>query len=221
MAYQQVIDDFMKIFGVGRTKAEGYYAIGCRSYEDLIACNVLSRQSVSSIPYISDISEKIPRSEMDQWFELFNKVFGSNQSKVKWDMAGSYRRKLPFSGDIDLIFSKLNNASMDWILSKISDFELVELSRGKTKYMGIVRLDESSKARRLDITLVDDEFYGSTLLHATGSAKFAIKIRRKAQSLGFTLSEYGLRRYGEKITAKTEQDIFEQLGMDFVNPEDR
>ena len=77
-------------------------------------------------------------------------------------------------------------------------------------------------ARRIDIRFVPYDSYITSLLYFTGSAKENIRLRKVSISKGYKLSEYGLfDSEGEVIVFKTEQDAYQFLGLDFVEPTSR
>ena len=59
---------------------------------------------------------------------------------------------------------------------------------------GIVKLDEKSPARKLDILICPEEEYYYSLLHFTGSAEFNVGLREYLKSkYGLSLSEHGFK----------------------------
>lgn len=77
--------------------------------------------------------------------------------------------------------------------------------------------------RKIDIRFIPYETYAAALMHSTGSFKFNIKMRDLANEKGLKLSEYGLmdKKTKKVLVTKTEQEIFDILGIDFVPPEKR
>ena len=55
----------------------------------------------------------------------------------------------------------------------------------------------------------------------------ARKMRMVASDMGYILNEYGLYKLnkddskGKKVRAKSEEDIFDYLGFDYISPENR
>ena len=80
---------------------------------------------------------------------------------------------------------------------------------------------KSDKVRRIDIRYVPYKSYYSALLYFTGSGEFNRNMRTVAISLGYKLNEYGLYKNGKKIKVKSEKDIFNELGMEYVDPSKR
>lgn len=64
--------------------------------------------------------------------------------------------------------------------------------------------------------------WGSVLLCRTGPAEFNIGLATRAHELGFHWNPYrGITRDYEIIASRTEQEIFEALEMNYVEPWDR
>jgi DNA polymerase/3'-5' exonuclease PolX len=95
----------------------------------------------------------------------------------------------------------------------------------ETKYMGYAHLDNKHPTRRIDIYYTPYESYHPSLLHLTGSGNFNRKMRGLAIELGYKLNEYGLfqKKNGKlkRIPVSSEKDIFDKLGMEYVEPIDR
>ena len=101
-------------------------------------------------------------------------------------------------------------------------------NEGTSKYMGVGRVpiqgqsNDTIIARRIDIRFVPYDSYITSLLYFTGSAKENIRLRKVSISKGYKLSEYGLfDSEGEAIVFKTEQDAYQFLGLEFVEPTSR
>jgi DNA polymerase (family X) len=70
----------------------------------------------------------------------------------------------------------------------------------------------------LGIHLTDPAHYGITLLRATGSASHLEQLEGLAVRKGLTLDAIGLHR-GRKVVARAEGEIYEALGLPFIEPE--
>jgi DNA polymerase (family 10) len=71
----------------------------------------------------------------------------------------------------------------------------------------------------LAIHLADAGHYGATLLFATGSQAHLQKLRDRAGERGFILDAQGLRKGNQVIAAASEADIYQALGLPFIEPE--
>jgi DNA polymerase (family 10) len=70
----------------------------------------------------------------------------------------------------------------------------------------------------LKIRITDRKHFGATLLHATGSAEHLKQLRALAERKGMKLQADGIRK-GRRLVAATEADIYDALGMPFIEPE--
>ncbi len=91
------------------------------------------------------------------------------------------------------------------------------LASGDTKISFMIFPDNL----QVDIRLVPQESYGAALLYFTGSKDFNVKMRRDAITQGYLLNEYGLMKQGEYVAGQTEEEVFETLGMKYVEPKNR
>jgi DNA polymerase/3'-5' exonuclease PolX len=65
------------------------------------------------------------------------------------------------------------------------------------------------------------EAKGAMVLFLTGSKEFNIMMRGKAKEMGLKLNQYGLWQGERLIAARTERQIFAELGINYVSPRDR
>ena len=129
------------------------------------------------------------------------------------EIAGSIRRRKETIGDIDiLVVTKENKEVMDFFTS-LEDVDKVILN-GPSK--STVRLNEDIES---DLRVIKEESFGSALLYFTGSKETNIEMRKIAIRKGFKLNEYGLFNGNEQIAGKTEREIFQKLGMSYIEPE--
>jgi DNA polymerase (family 10) len=61
------------------------------------------------------------------------------------------------------------------------------------------------------------------VIYFTGSKNFNVLVRQKAKGLGYSLNEYGLvnNDNGELRYLKSEEELFEILGIPYLKPTDR
>lgn len=133
--------------------------------------------------------------------------------------AGSLRRMKETIGDVDfLVISDNPEKVMDYFVSLPGVVKI--WGKGKTK--ASVRMEMGFD---MDIRVVPEKSYGSALQYFTGSKEHNIALRRIAIGKGLKLSEYGLFKGGSAgwrlIAGKTEEEIYEKLGMDYIEPEMR
>jgi DNA polymerase beta len=220
---EQVTKEFEKIYGVGSVTAEKWYDMGYHTFESLAELypSMTDAQKLGYY-YYNQLDERIPRSEMDQIAETISRLWSS--MGVVYEIAGSYRRGEPTSGDIDILIKQTPNTDINKLLTPLIQNKLIigNLAVGPTKYMGIMKLGDNYNARRIDMRLVTDEAWPYALLYFTGSKQLNVDMRAKAISMGMTMNEYGMvGQDGTLYPAKTEKDIFNYLGMRYLLPSER
>jgi DNA polymerase (family 10) len=92
----------------------------------------------------------------------------------------------------------------------VSDFALVAETKASLK---------SEEPGGLELTVTDKKHFGAALLHATGSADHIEQLAKRARDEGLELRPDGLYRGKRLIASETEEDIYEALGLQFIEPE--
>ena len=239
------LKELMRITGIGPAKASVLYTNGI-TLEILktnpeIANDNLTHHQLIGLKYLTDIESRIPYSEITEIQKYIGGIFKTIDVNLQFDICGSYRRKQPDSGDIDiLIYYKSRTRPNDrtdllkQIVSNLtlSKFLVEHLTEcGNTKYMGMCRLNNALPARRIDIRYINPENVPFAILYFTGSGEFNKNMRIYAQKLGYKLNEYCLEKIEvghqpngyepKKIYLKNEKEIFQFLKLKYVNPSDR
>jgi DNA polymerase (family 10) len=133
----------------------------------------------------------------------------------KVNYCGSLRRMKETIGDIDfLVISKNPKKVMDYFVSLPGVVRV--WGKGATK--ASVRVREGFD---MDIRVVPSRSYGAAMQYFTGSKEHNIVTRKIAIEKGLKLSEYGLFRGPKMVASATEEDIYKNLGMQWVPPEMR
>jgi len=71
----------------------------------------------------------------------------------------------------------------------------------------------------LELTVTDKKHFGASLLHATGSADHLEQLAKLAADKGFALKPDGLYRGRALVASASENDIYDALGLQFIEPE--
>ena len=133
---------------------------------------------------------------------------------LRVEIAGSIRRRKETVGDIDILVTTKSPLEVSAYFSTMDLVDDVVVS-GPTK--STVRLKESGID--VDLRVFADESFGSALMYFTGSKETNVELRRIAIAKGLKLSEYGVFK-GDKILAgRTENEVFQSLGMKYIEPE--
>lgn len=139
---------------------------------------------------------------------------------VRCSIAGSARRSKEIIGDLDFLASSKNPASvLDYFVSIPG---IISISaKGETK--ATVVLEGGVQA---DLRVVSDAEFPFALAYFTGSKEHNIVMRQRAIERGLRLNEYGLFRSEIEtrdpallVPCRTEEEIFEALGLAYIPPE--
>jgi DNA polymerase lambda len=215
----KIMELFNSIYGIGPKSADDFYQQGFRTIEDLWFKADLNDSQKLGIIWREHINIRIPRDEMDVINKALNDYFEPHN--IKWIIAGSYRRGELTSGDVDILIEKQPNINMDNIISILQNILPATLSKGESKFMGMLRLSDKYNGHRIDIRLIEPNHYPVALLYFTGSKEFNILIRKRALQLGMSLNEYTLTNIPANQIISSEEDIFRILGIEYVAPNER
>jgi len=127
--------------------------------------------------------------------------------------AGSLRRGRETVGDLDLlVIGRDPGRTADHIV-RFPEIAQV-LAKGEDKVS--IKL---ASGMQVDVRLLGRESYGAALLYFTGSKEHNVALRERARKRGWKLSEYGLYEGETILAARTEEEIYQKLGMQWIPPE--
>jgi DNA polymerase (family 10) len=131
------------------------------------------------------------------------------------ELAGSARRQADSVKDIDIIATTTRPTTLAKSLAKLEQIERVS-SAGKA----------GAKARThsgmgVDLRIAAPGQLGNLLQHFTGSGRHNAALREAAVRRGLHVSEYGILddATGATETCETEQQVYERLGLAYIEPE--
>jgi DNA polymerase (family 10) len=131
----------------------------------------------------------------------------------KISVAGSVRRMKETIGDIDILITSAKP-------EKVMDFfvqmpEVVKVwAKGPTK--SSVRLKGGFDC---DLRVIRKESFGAALQYFTGSKDHNILTRRIARQKGLKLNEYGVYKGKKRIAGQTEKEVYQAIGLPYIEPE--
>lgn len=151
------------------------------------------------------------------------------------ELAGSIRRRKETIGDADIIAAvddpKTMNTLCDHFVSAPGIRQV--LGHGETKCSVMME-----SGLQIDLRVVPTEHFGVALLYFTGSKDHNVRLRGIAQDKGLTLNEWGLYKIDDwekakaenktapyaapklkNLASKTEGDVYEALGLRWIDPE--
>ncbi|MFW6351086.1 MAG: DNA polymerase/3'-5' exonuclease PolX [Bacteroidota bacterium] len=131
------------------------------------------------------------------------------------EIAGSYRRRKETVGDIDILATCKHGRDKE-IMEKFVKYDDVEevISHGKTRSSVILRNN-----LQVDLRVVQQKSYGAALLYFTGSKSHNVNLRQMALDKDWKMNEYGIFEGKKQIAGKTEKEMYEKIGLRYIEPE--
>jgi len=235
-----IYEDLISILGVGEKLANklinDYNLTSIKQLQKLVKENKVTLPDTVKIglKYFGKIKNNIPRSEITQTREYIYDIFEKLDTKLVFDVCGSFRRKKLTSNDLDLLVTSYDlnmnepEEKSQKILRKIIDVFyknnfLIESLTGAdttTRFMGFYKY-KNNPIRKIDIRLVPIQSFFPAYLYFTGSYEFNERMRGIAKRQGYKLNEYGLYKNDKFIQVYSEEDVFDILGMKYLLPNER
>lgn len=196
------------------------------------------------LKYYGVVEGNIPRKEIATIEKYLVKEAQKIDSELDIMVCGSYRRGKKTSGDVDLLMFHPDVKTMQHIRQpeKFKLESYLELfvdtltEQGflldnltdkdyHMKYMGFCKY-KNNPVRRIDIRFVPYKSLPTAMLYFTGPYELNTAMRTAAKKRDMILNEYGLYKIDEDgvktpVRIKSEEDVFEVLGMDYLTPEER
>jgi len=221
----ELVFDLLDIPGVGPKTAQKIAKLGVKNIPDLkiqiktgslvkkgisakLAQNIMaglrefsSREGRMLLPYAGAQAEKII------------KYLKASKDVINAHPLGSLRRMVATVGDLD--FSASSNKPQ-----KVVDYFC--------KMPGVARILDQGESKatvvlqsgiQVDILVGTQNSYGALTQHFTGSKVHNIKLRTLASEMGYSLSEYGVKRGEKLIKTATEEEFYKLLKMQTPPPE--
>jgi DNA polymerase (family 10) len=131
------------------------------------------------------------------------------------EIAGSYRRRCETVGDLDIL-AICKEGSEAAIMDRFVKYEDVRsvASHGETKSSVVLRSDI-----QVDLRVVPVESYGAALHYFTGSKAHNIAVRSLAVKRGLKINEYGVFKGSRQVAGRTEEEVYKQVGLPYIEPE--
>ncbi|MBI2597005.1 PHP domain-containing protein [Candidatus Daviesbacteria bacterium] len=225
----EVVFELLDIPGIGPKLAQKIADLGIKSIEDLeiqIKTGSLVQKGFSAklaqniMEGLREVKNRGKRMLLPYAFVQAEKVVAylkQSQDVIDVHPLGSLRRMVATVGDLDFSVSSNNNEKVVDYFCKMPGVSRV-LDKGS--YKATVALKSGIQ---LDLLVGEPNSYGALLQHFTGSKSHNIKLRELANQMGYSLSEYGVKRVedGKIIQTKTEDEFYKLLGMRTPLPEIR
>jgi DNA polymerase (family X) len=135
--------------------------------------------------------------------------------------AGSLRRGRETVGDLDILVTgkacvedEQREKLIDHIITLPGLMDVI--ARGENKVSFRMR-----GGMQVDVRLLSPDSFGAAMQYFTGSKAHNVTLRQRALKMGYTLNEYSLARLDDEqvVAAKTEEEIYAKLKLDYIPPE--
>lgn len=218
----------LNVEGLGPKRVRELFKMGVKTVDDLIKfaqdgklrelprmSELLEKKILENAKNVTERSKRFPREEVEKDVEALLQAIRGIKTVERAEAAGSYRRHKDTVGDIDILAVAEDPAKVADAVSKLPLVQTV-VAKGETK----VSFNLASLLR-VDVRFVHPDEWGSALLYFTGDKEHNITLRKIAIANGWKLNEYGLFAGDKVLASKTEEEIYEKLGLKWIDPRQR
>jgi DNA polymerase (family 10) len=131
----------------------------------------------------------------------------------KIEIAGSLRRMKETVGDIDIVVSAKRSLPIIKAFVGYDDVKEV-LSKGSTRASVVFR-----SGCQVDLRVVKSDSFGAALHYFTGSVSHNIAIRQRGLKKGLKINEYGVFSKQKKRAGRSEEQMYQAVGLPFIPAE--
>lgn len=222
------VRELMSIPGLGPKKAMVLYReLGVASVPDLVAAiddervaalkgfgGKTQENILRGLQQLSDSGGRVlVNVALDVAEALLGELSGLKQVR-RAAYAGSLRRMRETIGDVDLLVA---SGQAEPIMDTFVGLPIVSrvIAHGDTKSSIL-----TDRGLQVDLRVVPKDVWGAAMIYFTGSKAHNVRIRERAVRAGLKLNEYGLfdAKTGDLLAAETEQQVYEHLGLPYIEP---
>jgi len=232
--------DLLRLDGVGPKKAQKLYReLEVESVDDLEAAlddgRVVELEGFGektvekmrrSIDDFRKHAGRVMISEADQLVKPLLEYMEKAPGLEELTVAGSYRRRKETVGDIDILAVCDEPGPVMEHFTQYEAMNRVEAA-GDTRGTIVLR-----SGLHVDLRIVPRDSYGAAMHYFTGSKEHNVAIRKRGVEQGLKINEYGIfevpdgkeaedtdPREGEKIAGRTEEEVYDAVGLVWTPPE--
>ncbi len=226
--FPPTILDLLELQGVGpKTVAMLYRELGIRTVDDLEAAakdgrvrslrGMGAKKEALILKALEERKRFVGRHLLPDAWDAAAAILGHLRERApdaEVEPVGSLRRGCETCGDLDFLAAGAPASLMEDFI----DYRLVERVLGQGDSKASVLIHGGFQA---DLRVVEADSRGAALQYFTGSKAHNIALRDRAIRRGFKLNEYGLFRVEDdaKVAGAREEDIYGELGLDWIPPE--
>ncbi len=156
---------------------------------------------------------RIKLAEAEQFANPLSRYLEDIQGVKNVTVAGSYRRCKETVGDLDILVTCTKDSK---VMEKFVNYEEITriVSRGDTRSTVILR-----SGIQVDLRVLPEKSYGAALHYFTGSKAHNIAIRKIGIEQGYKINEYGIFEDDKQIAGAKEKEIYQKVGLRYIEPE--
>jgi DNA polymerase (family 10) len=180
------------------------------------------KKAAAIIRGIEFLEKSTGRIRLDQALEaaemvtyLLRELSGTQRIQT----AGSLRRRAETIGDVDILVAVgKSKKTSERIIEGFTGAGFVEevLAAGPTKGSAIIQTETTPV--QVDVRVVPQESFGAAAQYFTGSKEHNVRLREIAIKAKLKLNEYGLFKAERKVAGPVEEEIYQKLGLDYIEP---
>jgi len=175
------------------------------------------REILRGIKELQGLSHRILLPDAYRTAQKIIEVLEAVPGVKRADALGSLRRMVPTVGDIDVAVAATKPEAVVEAFVGMKEVKKV-LAEGSVKASVVLK-----NGYQVDLRVQDPTSYGAQLQYFTGSKSHNIHLRKIANEMGYSLSEYGIKRIkNEESRIKgfaMEEEFYQHLGMGCPPPE--
>ncbi|NLG19269.1 MAG: DNA polymerase/3'-5' exonuclease PolX [Fibrobacter sp.] len=173
----------------------------------------VERSILQGIKRARDYGKRIMLPEAEEIAESVIRHLRESKGIGKVVVAGSFRRRRETVRDLDIMVTAGNSSDVSGRFLSFPQISRV-ISRGETRTTVIL-----NSGIQVDIRVVPEESYGSALHYFTGSKSHNIGVRKLGVKAGLKINEYGVFKGQRRICGQSEEEVYESVGLPFIEPE--
>jgi DNA polymerase (family 10) len=152
-------------------------------------------------------------ADADAYVQRLLSYLKTSPAVARLEVAGSYRRRRDTVGDVDILVASSHPGKVVKLFTSYPRVKQVQ-AEGPTR--SAVVLD---CGLQVDLRVIPAASFGSALHYFTGSKPHNLAIRALGLKRGLKINEYGVFRGTRRIGGRTEEQVFEAVGLPLIPPE--
>lgn len=152
-------------------------------------------------------------AEADAYLQPLLAHLKASHAVTRLEVAGSYRRRKDTVGDIDILVVSSRPRS---VVKRFTSYPRVKQVQAEGPTRSSILLD---CGLQVDLRVVPAISFGAALYYFTGSKSHNIAVRALGLRHGLKINEYGVFRATRRIAGRTEQEVFDTVGLPWIAPE--